>query len=52
MVKNSDECWHILIRLPNGLLFDGGSGVHHEEKWDKNTFEIVDMLSYDLSFWS
>ncbi|HFK8639299.1 TPA: hypothetical protein ACG2L8_001868 [Legionella pneumophila] len=24
MMKNSDECWHILIRLPNGLLFDGG----------------------------
>jgi hypothetical protein len=23
MVKNSDECWHVLIRLPNGLLFDG-----------------------------
>lgn len=45
MVKNSDECWHVLIRLPNGLLFDGGHGVHSEDKWGK--FNIEDMLTYD-----
>ncbi|KTD56746.1 hypothetical protein Lsan_2906 [Legionella santicrucis] len=48
MVKNSDECWHVLIRLPNGLLFDGGVGVHPEDTWDKNKFDVVDMLKYDL----
>ncbi len=48
MVKNSDECWHVLIRLPNGLLFDGGFGVHQENKWDKDKFDIVDMLQYNL----
>ncbi|MFO2870543.1 hypothetical protein SCM94_07180 [Legionella pneumophila serogroup 1] len=47
MVKNSDECWHVLIRLPNGLLFDGGFGVHSDDKWDKDKFDIVDMLQYD-----
>ncbi|MGM9370875.1 hypothetical protein ACTAZN_01635 [Legionella pneumophila] len=48
MVKNSDECWHVLIRLPNGLLFDGGIGVHPDDRWDKNKFDIVDMFQYDL----
>ncbi|HFE6594811.1 TPA: hypothetical protein ACIZAC_001923 [Legionella pneumophila] len=48
MVKNSDECWHILIRLPNGLLFDGGFGVHNEDRWNKDIFDIEDMLEYDL----
>ncbi len=48
MVKNSDECWHVLIRLPNGLLFDGGFGVHDESKY-ADSFDIVDMEEYDLS---
>lgn len=48
MVKNSDECWHVLIRLPSGMLFDGGFGVHDEDKWDKDKFIIEDMLVYDL----
>jgi hypothetical protein len=46
MVKNSDECWHTLIRLPNGLLFDGGCGVHNEDKY-KDKFDIEDMVEYD-----
>jgi hypothetical protein len=45
MVKNSDECWHVLIRLPNSLFYDGGYGVHDKSKY--NTFDIVDMLDYD-----
>ncbi|MGQ3892350.1 hypothetical protein [Legionella sp. CNM-4043-24] len=48
MVKNSDECWHVLIRLPNRLLFDGGFGVHSEDMWDKEKFDTVDMLNFDL----
>lgn len=49
MVKNANECWHIVIRLPNGFLFDGGLGVHSEDSWDKKIFEIEDMVDYDLS---
>jgi CubicO group peptidase (beta-lactamase class C family) len=47
MVKYSDECWHVLIRLPDGRLFDGGCGVHNEERY-KDKFEIEDMLEFDL----
>lgn len=47
MVKNSDECWHVLIRLPDGSLFDGGYGVHGEEKYS-GKFDIEDMLKYDI----
>ena len=47
MVRNSDECWHVLIRLPNHMLFDGGIGVHSDEKYiDK--FDIEDMREYNL----
>ncbi len=47
MVKNSDECWHVLIRLPNGFLFDGGIGVH-DEAYYEGKFDIIDMKNYDL----
>lgn len=47
MVKNSDECWHVLVRLPNGLLFDGGIGVHKEDNY-QDKFDIEDMKKYDL----
>lgn len=48
MVPNSDECWHTLIRLPNGLLFDGGFGVHDESKYH-DKFKVEDMVIYDLN---
>lgn len=47
MVKNSDECWHVLVRLPNRLLYDGGHGIHSEEKYG-DKFDIVDMIEYDI----
>lgn len=47
MVKDSDECWHVLIRLPNGMLFDGGIGIHDEDHY-ADRFEIHDMYIYDL----
>lgn len=47
MVKNSDECWHVLVRLPNRLLYDGGHGIHSEEKYS-DKFDIVDMIEYDI----
>lgn len=40
--------WHVLIRLPNGLLFDGGIGVHSEEKY-RDKFDIEDMRKYAYS---
>lgn len=46
MVKNSEECWHVLVRLPNGLLFDGGYGVHDDSKYSE--FVIEDMVTFDL----
>lgn len=49
MVKNSDECWHVLVRLPDGSLFDGGFGVHHEDRWDTDKFFIQDMPVYELN---
>lgn len=48
MGKNSNECWHVLVRLPNGQLFDGGHGVHDAEKY-KDKFNIEDMLQFDLA---
>lgn len=47
MVKNSDECWHVLVRLPNGLLYDGGHGVHGENMYS-DKFDIDDMIEYDI----
>ena len=47
MVKHSDECWHVLIHLPDGQLFDGGVGVHDEDRY-KDKFEIEDMLEFDF----
>lgn len=47
MVKNSDECWHVLVGLPNQLLYDGGNGIHGQEKYSEK-FYIVDMIEYDI----
>lgn len=47
MLKNSDECWHVLVRLPNRLLYDGGHGIHSEEKYS-DKFDVVDMMEYDI----
>ncbi len=47
MVKNRDECWHIVVRLPNRLLYDGGHGIHSEETYS-DKFDIVDMQKYDI----
>lgn len=48
IIKATGECWHVLIRLPNGLLYDGGIGVHNESNYDKK-FMIEDMLEYDAT---
>jgi hypothetical protein len=48
MIKNSDECWHVLIRLPNGLLYDGGHGIHigrtADHHLDQNHLRLLHMF--------
>jgi hypothetical protein len=48
MDRNPDECWHVVIRLPNGSLFDGGYGVHEEKQYNLQRFHMEDMLHLDL----
>lgn len=43
----NNDCYHVLIRLPNGKLYDGGIGVHDEDNYDSR-FKIEDMKVYDL----
>jgi hypothetical protein len=42
----NNECYHILIRLPNGKLYDGGIGVHDVGRYDAR-FRIEEMKVYD-----
>ncbi len=48
MNKESKECWHVLISLPNGQLFDGGVGIHDLNSYDREKSELVIMHEYDL----
>jgi hypothetical protein len=48
MTNDLSECWHIAIRLPNGMLFDGGCGVYSEKKYSSK-FKIEDMKNYNLA---
>lgn len=43
----NNDCYHVLIRLPNSKLYDGGIGVHDESHYD-GRFKIEDMQVYDL----
>ena len=45
----NNDCYHVLIRLPNGKLYDGGIGIHDESHYDSR-FKIEDMIVYDFSF--
>jgi len=42
------ECHHVLIKLPNSRLFDGGNGVHDFNIYNGNSAELVVMEKYDL----
>ena len=42
------ECRHVLIKLPNSRLFDGGIGVHDFNIYKGNSAELVVMEKYDL----
>lgn len=54
MTPDRDECWHVVVRLPTGELYDGGVGIHSEANYEKD-YPIDDMLQYDhdlLEKWS
>lgn len=58
MQQSPAECYHILIVLPNGNLYDGGNGIHSEKNYldrgfhisvmDNYNFDILDQHSYGL----
>ncbi len=43
----ANDCYHVLIRLPNNQFYDGGMGIHDETHYDSR-FKIEDMKVYDL----
>lgn len=54
MTLSRDECWHTLVRLPSGELYDGGIGIHTDATWIPE-YVIDEMLIYDhntLEKWS
>lgn len=54
MMPEREECDHVVIRLPNGNLYDGGAGIHSDDFYAAH-FIIDDMYQYDqdtLEKWS
>ena len=45
MTPNREECWHTLIRLPGGKLYDGGIGIHSDDTYTAD-YLIDDMFIY------
>lgn len=52
MSSDSSECYHVLIKLPNGDYYDGGNGILTKrrliEGYEKGMY-IIDMLEYDYT---
>lgn len=54
LTQLKDECDHVLIRLPSGELYDGGIGIHADNKYQPE-FLIEEMVHFDeflLEKWS
>ena len=54
MTRDREECWHIVIRLPAGELYDGGIGAHADSIYTED-YLIDEMFTYDhdlLEKWS
>jgi hypothetical protein len=54
MTLSRDECYHIVIRLPSGELFDGGIGIHSDNTYLPK-YLIDEMMVFDrdtLEKWS
>ena len=48
MTLDKSECYHIVLRLPSGELYDGGIGIHTDEAYTPQ-YVIDDMLTYDAA---
>ena len=48
MNKYPVGCRHVLIKLPNDKLFDGGVGVHDFTIYNQENLELAFMEKYDL----
>ena len=48
MFQKPFESYHVLIKLPNGDLFDGGVGVHNFDHYQEKRSELNIMEKYDL----
>ena len=51
MSPDSLECYHVLIRMPNGDYYDGGNGILSKKKLVKKYEQgmyIIDMFEYDF----
>jgi hypothetical protein len=58
--NDASNCYHVLIKLPDGRYFDGGNGVMteaflatlfpdgHIEEMKNFDFEVLDKRSYGL----
>lgn len=50
MSADSSECYHVLIKLPNGDYYDGGNGILTKQQliegYEKGMY-VIDMLEYD-----
>lgn len=50
MSADSSECYHVLIKLPNGDYYDGGNGILSKQQliegYEKGMY-IIDMIEYD-----
>ena len=49
MEIQSGDCWHIIVRLPDGKLFDGGIGIHTDSNYDDQRFYLEDMTVTNMS---
>lgn len=50
MSLDSSECYHVLIRLPNGNYYDGGNGIMTKKELTTKYIYgmyIIDMFEYD-----
>lgn len=50
MSADSSECYHVLVKLPNGDYYDGGNGILTKKRLVNGYEEgmyIIDMLEYD-----
>lgn len=48
MTRDFDECFHTLVSFSNGLLYDGGVGLHSRDTY--GGYILLDMLNFNKYF--